>query len=207
MSGGGSPDGARWDQRYAGEEYAYGTEPNEFLVEQADKLPRGPVLAICEGEGRNAVFLAERGHRVVAVDASGVGLAKARRLAEDRGVQLETVIGDLRDLDLGRDVYSACVSVFCHLQESDRAALHGRLVTALKPGGVLILEAYTPLQLEYRTGGPPATERLVTLEALKGELSGLEFELARELERPVHEGRLHHGPGHVVQLVARKPSD
>lgn len=199
------PDGARWDERYNSDDYVYGTKPNDFLVEQLGRLPRGPVLSMCEGEGRNAVFLAEQGYQVTAVDASGVGLAKARQLAELRNVTVRTVVADLTSIDLGHQDYAGCVSVFCHLQTEDRSALYPRVVEALRPGGVLILEAYTPRQLDYGTGGPPTEERLVTLRDLEEVLSGMEFLLARELEREVYEGRLHRGPAHVVQVLARKP--
>jgi SAM-dependent methyltransferase len=198
------PDGERWDRRYDAEDYVYGTAPNDFLAEQVDQLPRGPILSMCEGEGRNAVFLAERGHEVTAVDASGVGLAKARRLAEMRNVSLKTVVADLSTLELGRESYAGAVSVFCHLPTEDRSALYPRVLEALRPGGVLILEAYTPRQLAYGTGGPPTEERLVTLAHLREVLGGMEFLVARELEREVYEGRLHSGPAHVVQVVGRK---
>lgn len=197
-------DGERWDRRYAADDYVYGTAPNDFLSEQVDHLPRGAILSMCEGEGRNAVFLAERGYQVTAVDASGVGLAKARRLAEMRNVTVKTVVADLSSLDLGREAYAGAVSVFCHLPTEDRSALYTRVVEALRPGGVLILEAYTPRQLDYGTGGPPTEERLVSLDHLREVLGGMELLLARELEREVYEGRLHAGPAHVVQVVARK---
>lgn len=195
-----------WDERYSGEEFAYGTEPNGFLAQMADRLPPGGrVLSLAEGEGRNAVFLASRGHAVTAVDASPVGLAKARRLAESRKVEIEIHVADLADYPIEPESWDGIVSIFCHVPEAVRADLHRRVVAGLKPGGVLILEAYTPGQLAYGTGGPKETERTMTLDALRTELAPLDFEHAAELERDVTEGRYHTGPGAVVQLVARKP--
>lgn len=194
-----------WDERYADSDYAYGTSPNDFLVEQADYLPEGPVLCLAEGEGRNAVWLAERGHAVTAMDASAVGLEKAHRLAAERGVRIETRCSDLAHFEIEPNAWSAIISIFAHVPPDLRRAVHRRVVEGLRPGGVLILEAYTPEQLRFGTGGPPVAELTMTLAALEDELSGLVFEVAREQEREVLEGRYHHGRGHVVQIVGRKP--
>ena len=159
---------------------------------------------MADGDGRNGVWLAEQGYRVTAVDSSSVGLAKARRLADSRGVGLETRVADLADFDLGEAAWDGIVSIFCHLPAGLRRDLHRRVVRALRPGGVLLLEAYTPRQLGFATGGPSTTELMMELESLRDELDGLELEHAVETERAVHEGRLHHGRGAVVQLLAVK---
>ncbi|NTV95252.1 MAG: class I SAM-dependent methyltransferase [Thiobacillus sp.] len=196
-----------WDQRYAGADYAYGTEPNDFLVAEAECLPAGGrVLCLGEGEGRNAVWLAGRGFRVTGVDASAVGLAKAHRLAEAAGVTIATVAADLADYDPGEACWDAVVSIFCHLPPELRRRVHAGVVRALRPGGVFLLEAYTPRQLAYGTGGPPAAALMMDLETLAAELPGLVFDHAVELDRVVREGRHHDGTGAVVQLVARKPA-
>ncbi len=193
-----------WDERYAEPGYAYGTEPNDFLVQAAHHLAPGPVLCLAEGQGRNAVFLAGRGHPVTAVDQSAVGLEKARQLATNRGVALETVVADLSTYDLGTTQWAGIASIFCHLPPALRRRVHAAAVHALTPGGVFLLEAYTPAQLTHRTGGPQAIELLPTLEALQGELVGLEWLEAREIEREIHEGPYHDGLSAVVQLVGRK---
>lgn len=193
-----------WDDRYSEPGYAYGTVANDFLVSVASQIPPGRVLSLGEGEGRNSVYLATRGNEVVGVDASAVGLAKARQLAADRQVQVETVHADLASYELGSSCWSAIVSIFCHLPADQRAALHKRVATALAPGGVFVLEAYTPRQLEFRTGGPPVVDLLVTEADLRAELTGLELLIARERERDVVEGSLHTGRAHVVQVLARK---
>lgn len=197
---------SRWDVRYEVEAYRYGTEPNDFLRDQAGSLPEaGRVLCLAEGEGRNAVFLAESGYRPVGVDTSRVGLRKARELARERGVAIETEVADLATLEIEPGAWDGVVSIWCHLPRDARVRLHRRVVEGLRPGGVLILEAYTPAQLERDTGGPPDPDRLMTLEDLRRELQGLEFVVGRELVRDVHEGDLHRGPSAVVQVVARRP--
>jgi len=194
-----------WDERYADPDFAYGTEPNDFLVEQAGLLPQGPILCLAEGEGRNAVWLAQQGHAVTGVDASAVGLDKARRLAAERGVQIETVCSDLAHFHIEPGAWAGIVSIFAHVPRALRRDLHRRVVHGLRPGGVLLLEAYTPEQLRYGTGGPPVAEMTMQIALLEEELAGLEFVMACEREREIVEGKYHTGAGHVVQLVARKP--
>jgi SAM-dependent methyltransferase len=194
-----------WDERYAGEEFAYGKEPNAFLAEQAGRLAPGRVLCLAEGEGRNAVYMARLGHEVTAVDASRVGLAKAERLAAQNGVRITTLAQDLADYPIAPDSFDGVVSIFCHLPPRLRQRVHARVVSGLRPGGFLFLEAYRPAQLALATGGPPVAELMMSLAALRTELAGLVFLHGVELEREVVEGRLHTGRGAVVQVVARKP--
>lgn len=196
----------KWDERYSDPDYVYGTEPNDYLVSVVDHIPRGRVLCLCEGEGRNGVYLAQQGCEVTAVDASPVGLRKARQLAAERGVEIQTIVSDLEHFLIGVDAWDAIVSIFCHVPPDLRARLHRRCIEGLKPGGVLVLEAYTPRQIEYGTGGPPVAELTMHLEALRHELDGLELMHAAELDREVVEGKYHTGRGAVVQIVARKPA-
>ena len=190
-----------WDERYALDGFAFGTEPNDFLRQEAHRIPPGRVLCLGEGEGRNAVFLAEQGYEVVGVDRSQVGMDKAQALAQTRGVFIETVVSSIEDFELAEGEWQGIVSVFFHLPPELRRRLHESVVRGLAPGGILILEAYTPKQLEFGTGGPPDLERLLSLEILGEELRGLEFLVGQETEREVHEGRMHNGLGSVVQVV------
>lgn len=204
---GGSPAREQWEQRFGADEYLYGTEPNVFLAEHAGQLPSdGRVLCLAEGEGRNAVYLAALGLEVASVDLTESGVAKTRRLAEARGVVVAAQQADLAEFDLGRGRWAGIVSVFAHVPPPVRVDLHRRVVDALVPGGVLLLEAYTPDQVGRGTGGPPTTELTMTLEGLRRELDGLELVVGRELVRDVVEGSGHTGPGAVVQVVARKPA-
>lgn len=194
-----------WDERYADAFAAYGTEPNDFLRAVADRLPPGPVLCLAEGEGRNAVFLATRGHAVTAVDQSAVGLQNAQALAAQKGVAITTVAADLAEFDLGQAQWAGVVSIWGHLPAPLRAQVHAACVDALVPGGAFILEAYTPRQLaQPGVGGPPVVELLMTPEALRRELAGLTIERCAEVDRDVQEGRYHTGPSSTVQVLAFK---
>ncbi len=193
-----------WDARYREPGFAYGTEPNDFLREVAGRIPPGPVLCLAEGEGRNAVWLAGLGHEVVAVDSSRVGLAKAARLAAERGVALTTIPADLAEYAIEPGAWAGFVAIFAHLPPPVRARMHRGAVAGLRPGGVFVLEAYAPRQLEFGTGGPQAPELLMSLADLRAELAGLELLIARETERDVVEGRCHTGRAAVVQVLARR---
>ena len=196
-----------WDERYRAAGYYYGAEPNDFLREHCGEIPRGgDVLCVAEGEGRNAVFLGAQGYAVMAVDQSAVGLRKAERLAALRGVRITTIQADLAEYRIEPDRWDGIVSIWCHLPRPLRTEVHRQVVTGLKPGGVLLLESYTPEQLRYGTGGPPTADRMVTLKELRLDLDGLEFIHAIERERVVTEGSGHTGLSAVVQLVARRPS-
>jgi SAM-dependent methyltransferase len=199
---------AHWDARYADAEYVFGTEANDFLRAQRHRIPAGPVLCIGDGEGRNGVHLAEAGHAVTSVDVSDVGLAKARALAQQRAVVITTVAADLQDFVHERAAagpWSAVVSIFCHLPSEVRAAIFPPLVAALAPGGVFVLESYTPDQIGRGTGGPPDPDMLLTGDKLRAELPGLTIEVLTEQVRDVQEGRQHSGISAVVQYVGRKP--
>lgn len=195
-----------WDRRYGEPGFVYGTEPNLFLAENAERhLPAGgEVLSLAEGEGRNAVFLARLGFVVTGVDASAVGLDKARKLAEQHGVEIRTVVSDLGRFDLGVERWDGIVSIWCHLPSALRVPLHRSVVRALRPGGVLLLESYTPEQLKYGTGGPPDPDRLMTLAAVRDELFGLQWLYGEEKLREVHEGSYHQGLSSVLQVIARR---
>lgn len=195
----------KWDERYAEPGFTYGTAPNDFLAQNVGRLPAGgDVLSLAEGEGRNAVFLAQRGFRVTAVDGSAVGLEKARQLAARSGVAIETIVADLAVFELGENRWDGIVSIWCHVPSALRVRLHPAMVAALRPGGVLLLESYTPKQLEYKTGGPPNADLLTTRAELERQLRGLEFVSCEEKTREVHEGKYHNGMSAVVQLIARK---
>ena len=197
----------KWDQRYGEPGFAYGQKPNDFLFQSLSHLPRrGRILCLAEGEGRNGVFLARQGYEVIAVDSSAVGLAKARSQAEENGVEITTIHTDLADFQLEDEHYDGVISIFCHLFPDLRKRLHRQIAATLKPGGVLILECYTPKQLELGTGGPPVRELLVGVEELRQELSELDIIHGQELEREIIEGWLHTGRGAVAQIIGIKHS-
>jgi SAM-dependent methyltransferase len=190
-----------WDDRFAGDEYAYGTEPNDFVRAEAHRIPPGRVLCLAEGEGRNATYLAGLGHAVTAVDFSAAGLRKAERLAHARGVVLELVHADLADWEPPADAFAGIVSIFAHTPPEVRRRIHGLVPRALVPGGCFLLEAYRPEQLALGTGGPKDPAFMMTAAALRDELAPLELETLRAVEREIHEGPFHGGPSATVQLV------
>lgn len=196
-----------WDVRYAAAPYFYGTTPNGFLAASLPHIRQsgGAVLSLGEGEGRNAVFLAQAGFKVTGVDASRVGLQKAQQLADARGVSIETITADLADFDFGLARFDAIVSIFCHLSQPLRSELHRRAKAALRPGGAFLLEAYTSEQLRFATGGPRDAGLFYSAAELREDFSGFEINLAQEHQREVVEGTGHTGMAAVVQFVATRP--
>lgn len=191
-----------WNERFAVDEYIYGTEPNDFLAEHAAQLG-GPVLSIAEGEGRNGVFLASLGLAVHAVDASDVGLAKAQALARSKGVEIRTEVADLETFEPEANHYGSVVSIFAHLPSAIRARLYPLVERCLKPGGLILLEAYSEDQLGRDTGGPRDLDMLMTRAKIEREFPHCEPILLREVEREVREGTYHTGLASVVQFIGR----
>lgn len=192
-----------WNERYDGDEYVYGTDPNAFLVEYADLL-KGPVLSLSEGEGRNAVFLASRGLQVLGVDISEIALAKAQALAKRKNVRIQTEVADLSHFEPEKNSYMSVISISAHLPAIVRNRLYPLVEECLKPDGILLLEAYSERQLDRNTGGPKDADMLMTVEKLEREFPGLEPVLLREVEREISEGKGHSGLASVVQCIARK---
>lgn len=196
-----------WDQAYSDVEgYKYGEQPNAFLKEQAHRIPaRARVLLPGDGEGRNGVWLAEQGHQVCALDNSAVGLAKAEALAHRRQVTLQTVLVDLADWQPEPASADAVVLTYLHLPPPLRTPVMHKLVQALKPGGVLLLEAFHPRQLQYNSGGPKNEAMLYTLDMLRGDLAaGMQELLASESETLLDEGPGHQGPAYVTRWIGQK---
>lgn len=194
----------RWDQVFQKEEYHYGTEPNDFVQLHFDEIPPGGrVLCLAEGEGRNAVFLAQQGYVVTAVDSSAVGLEKTKALAKEKGVEVETVLADLNDYPIEPKSWDGIVSIFAHLPPELRRKVHTKIPYALSKNGVLLLEAYRPEQLNYGTGGPDNVEMLYTLETLLQEFTPLTHVIAQNVERYIEEGSGHSGKSATVQYLGR----
>lgn len=197
-----------WDEKFDVDGYRYGTRPNAFLEERAprDIPPGGHVLCLGAGEGRNPVWLAEQGFEVSALDQSGVGLGKLRERAAQRGVDVETIKSSIEAWTPAPDRFDAVVMTYFHLPPGVRGQTHQKAIAALAPGGVIIVEAFTPAQIqnERTSGGPPAIELMYTAELLRADFSPLDIELLREETVELDEGPGHRGPGDVVRLVARK---
>jgi len=193
-----------WDERFSSLEYIYGTEPNDFLVSVVSQIPQGKVLCLADGEGRNGTYLASLGYEVFAVDGSMVGLEKAQKLAQEKQVKITTIHADLAEFVIEPQAWDGIVSIFCHLPPDLRSQVYRQAVQGLKVNGVFVLEAFAPEQLEYNTGGPKNIDMLPALSQLKQELTGLDWEIARSLERGLDEGRYHSGKAAVIQILGRK---
>lgn len=198
----------RWNSRYAGDDYLFGTKPNAFLAGQRDRLAPGRrALAVADGEGRNGVWLAEQGLRVTAVDFAPAALAKARRLATERGVAVTFVEADLAAWEWPEQRFDVVAAIFIQFADPTlREAIFQGIRRTLAPGGLLLLQGYRPEQLQYGTGGPPHAENMYTAALLQDAFSGLEILHLQEHDSVIEEGTGHRGLSALVDLVARKPA-
>ncbi|WP_462321992.1 SAM-dependent methyltransferase [Halochromatium sp.] len=196
-----------WDQRFDRDDYLYGTEPSQFLVAQSDLLQPGlRALTVADGEGRNAVYMAERGLKVTAMDSSQVALDKAHKLASARSVQVDFQHADLQHWPWSPEAYDLVAAIFIQFAEPAlRADIFAGMQQTLAPGGWLLLHGFTPDQLNYGTGGPPCAELLYTPELLRDAFTGLEILRLEAYELELQEGDGHAGHSALIDLVARKP--
>ncbi len=191
-----------WEQRYSEKGWAYGTEPNVFLTTQSARLKPGmKALVAGDGEGRNGVWLAQQGLDVLSVDYSAAGLRKARELAIANGTRIKTECADLTQWQWPVAAFDVVVSIYLHFPAEVRTAMHRAMVQALKPGGMLILEAFNKNQLQHQSGGPPVAAMLYTSDELRADFSGTQIEILEDTIAQLNEGRYHVGPGAVLRLV------
>lgn len=195
-----------WNRRFAESGFLFGTAPNEWLREHAAVWKPGErVLSVADGEGRNSVWLAARGLVVDAFDIAEVGVAKARRLAADQGVSVNYVVADCDGYDWPQAAVDGVAAIFVQFANPElRERLFARIVQSLKPGGTLVLQGYTPRQLEFRTGGPALASHLYTQELLRQAFAELEIMSLREYDADVAEGSGHRGRSALIGLVARR---
>ncbi len=195
-----------WNERFATEDYFYGTEPNRFLVSRAAHARPGmKALAVADGEGRNGVWLARQGFDVLSVDGAETGIAKARKLAARHGVALRSVVADLRTWTWPVAEFDIVAALYIHFPSSERPAMHAAMANALKPGGRLILEVFHPDQLSYGSGGPPIADMLCSADLLAADFADLDIEALEEVEIDLASGPLHQGRAMVTRLVAARP--
>ncbi len=195
-----------WDARFSTDDYIFGTGPNAWLAWHADLLKPGMrALAVADGEGRNSVWMAKRGLTVDAFDISPVGVAKARKLAADAGVDVNYNVSGVEDFDWKVGAYDVVVAIFIQFADPDtRAMLFRQMKSALKPDGLLLLQGYTPKQLEYKTGGPPNPDHLYTEELLREAFGDMEIVELTMYEDVLAEGSQHSGQSALAGLVARR---
>ncbi len=195
-----------WNDRYRKPGFAYGEAPNAFLVSH-ERLyrPGQRVLAVADGEGRNGVWLASRGLDVLSVDCSQVGLEKARSLAADRGVTLETLWVDLAEWEWPEAEFDHVVAIFAHFPPDVRQRIHRAMLRALRPGGLLLLESFSPEQVDYTSGGPPDPAMLYSAVMLREDFVDGDIEEIAETVIPLDEGPFHQGPAAVTRALVRRP--
>ena len=195
-----------WNQRYAGAEHLFGTEPNAWLLEHHRELPPGGrILCVADGEGRNSVWLARQGFTVDAFDVSDRAVDKARAFASAQGAAVNFAVADVDRFAWAESAYDGVAAIFVQFADPPlRTRLFERIVRSLKPGGVLILQGYTPKQLEYRTGGPSVLSHLYTQDLLRAAFADLSIIELREYEAEIQEGQGHSGRSALIGLVARR---
>jgi SAM-dependent methyltransferase len=196
-----------WNERFDKEEFIFGKEPNEYLVEQTTQYlkPGNSVLCIADGEGRNGVWLAKQGMQVTGFDVSDIALMKANQFAKDNQVEIQYSLCDTDGFDWQANAYDAVIGIFIQFADPVmRTRIFQQVHRALKPGGIFILQGYTPKQLEYKTGGPSLIEHLYTEEMIR-DLSQ-EFEILNLIcyEKELSEGARHTGMSALLGMVAKK---
>jgi SAM-dependent methyltransferase len=201
-----SADFVHWEKRYAAADYLYGTEPNAFLKAQASLLPRtGKALAVADGEGRNGVWLAEQGLDVLSVDFSPTAQAKAKALAERRGVAVSFLTADVTAWDWPTAAFDVIVVIFIQFAgPPGRRRIFAGIRQALKPGGLLLLQGYRTEQIAYGTGGPSEVENLYTEAMLREEFGSFGKLEIKAHDSVISEGSRHSGMAAVVDLVGWK---
>ncbi|MBI1182891.1 methyltransferase domain-containing protein [bacterium] len=193
-----------WNERYKQANYIYGENPNEFLKEQLALLPAGSILFPADGEGRNSVYAATQGWQSIAFDASTEGRKKALQLAEKKQVVVDYQIDTLDDFDFGSARFDVVSFIFVHMPPELRTRVHRKAAEALKPGGKIILEAFSKKQMTKESGGPKNIEWLSSVEELQHDFDGLTIDLLHETDTVLDEGVYHAGKASVVRLVATK---
>jgi hypothetical protein len=196
----------QWNIRFQDEDYVYGSEPNVFLADIQKKLQlSGDTLAIAEGEGRNAVFLAEQGMEVTAWDYAESGLSKTKKLADSVGVTVSTEFGDLNDVNWEKEKWDQLVCIFGHFPTELRKKTLQGVKETIKPGGHFVTEVYSIYQIPYASGGPKDLDFLYNPEELLQVFSDWRIIHFFMGEVTRHEGKLHNGLSHVIQFVGQKP--
>jgi len=192
-----------WDERYSKPEFAFGTEPNQFFMEQLHKLRPGKLLLPADGGGRNAVYAAGKGWQVTAFDLSQEAKLKATKLAERKQVRIEYFVSDIEDINLPEHCYDVIGIIYIHFPEEKRQAYHHKLLKLLKSGGTIILECFSKEQLKYTSGGPKEESMLLSIEDIKNDFKDMEIIMLEKKIFILEEGIYHQGEGSVIRLVAR----
>lgn len=199
----------RWNERYSNEAYAYGLEPNDFLKQELEKISPAKILFPAEGEGRNALFAASLGWEVSAFDIAQEGKNKAMKLSQERGLSIDYQVGNLTELNYTPAQFDAIALVYAHFPAAIKSELHKALSNLLKPGGIIIFEAFSKSHLDYiakneKVGGPKELDMLFSIEEIQNDFSNYEVILLEEKVIELQEGLFHNGTGSVIRFVGRK---
>lgn len=193
-----------WDEKYQSDTFVYGKTPNSYFKEELVSFPPGRILLPGEGEGRNAVFAAQQGWHVDAIDWSERAKQKAEQLAEESNVAINYTINELSQTDFRQNHYDAIALIYVHLHQEERNDFFYKLVNALKPGGTIIFEGFAEEQLQNHHGGPKDIELLYSLESIITSFISLDFVKLSKEEITLSEGAGHNGPGVVIRFTGRK---
>lgn len=199
----------RWNERYSNDEFAYGTQPNNYLKEQLQKLETGSVLFPAEGEGRNAVFAAQLGWNVSAFDISAEGKNKALQLAENNNVEIDYQVGELQNLNFQKEQFDVIALIYAHFPADIKSSIHKMLDTYLCKGGYIIFEAFSKKHLDFvlkdeKVGGPKDIESLFSIEEIKSDFPEYDIIELIETEIELNEGVFHNGTGSVIRFLGKK---
>ncbi|MNU15016.1 tellurite resistance protein TehB [compost metagenome] len=199
----------RWNERYSNDEFAYGTQPNNYLKDQLQKLETGSILFPAEGEGRNAVFAAQLGWNVSAFDISAEGKNKALQLAENNNVEIDYQVGELQNLNFQKEQFDVIALIYAHFPADIKSSIHKMLDTYLRKGGYIIFEAFSKKHLDLvlkneKVGGPKDIESLFSIDEMKSDFPKYDIIELVETEIELNEGIFHNGTGSVIRLLGKK---
>ena len=193
-----------WNDRYTESEFAYGKEPNQFLKEHIHLFPKGKVLFVAEGEGRNAVFAAKNGLQVYAFDYSDSGQKKAMVLASENNVVIDYEVSDVLQLSYEKNSFDAIVFIFAHFPSDIRKKAHEELLSIVKPNGKIVFEAFSKEQLKYTSGGPKESAMLFSEDEVRKEFVNVTFDFLKTQLVMLNEGPYHQGEGKVIRFIGTK---
>ena len=194
-----------WDARYRDNPDAYGEEPNAYLIQKSKLFNSGmKILAVGEGEGRNALWLSEKGYKVWMVDYSKVGLMKANERARSRNLDLKLICADLAIWPWPSRYFEVVFAIFLHLPPAIRSRIHDSMLQSLKPGGIIIMQNFHTDQLQYGSGGPKSLEMLYTADMLRSDFQNTRILDLDETVVTLHEGPFHEGAAAVINLAMQK---
>lgn len=200
-----------WDDRYKENEFAYGKEPNLFFAERLQKLEPKSILMPADGEGRNGVFAAQLGWEVTSFDLSEEGRSKTLDLAKEMQVSLDYIVGDLEELEFEKESFDAIGLIYAHFSAEKKSILHKKLNEYLKPGGMIIFEAFSKKHIDFnklnpKVGGPKDINMLFSLAEIKADFENYDIVELEEKEIILDEGKYHIGKGSVIRFVGIKNS-